>query len=52
MLLEAIIFNLFIILGISGLITPLIVHSNTVWREIPFSLAAVIVFFLANDNFF
>ena len=47
------IFNLFIILGISGLITPLIVHSNTVWREIPFSLAAVIVlFFLANDTFY
>lgn len=47
------IFNLFVILGISGLITPLIVHSNTVWREIPFSLAAVIVlFFLANDHFY
>ncbi len=47
------IFNLFLILGISGLITPLIVHSNTVWKEIPFSLAAVVVlYFLTNDIIF
>ena len=28
-------FNLLVILGISGLITPLIVQSSTVWKEIP-----------------
>ncbi|MFN3404669.1 MAG: calcium/sodium antiporter [Cytophagaceae bacterium] len=44
-------FNLFMILGIAGLITPLNVHSSTVWKEIPLSFVAVIlVFFLVNDN--
>ncbi len=45
-------FNLFVILGIAGLITPLNVHSRTVWREIPFSfLAIIVVWLLANDFF-
>lgn len=44
-------FNLFVILGISGLITPLAVQSTTVWREIPFSfLATVLLFVLANET--
>jgi cation:H+ antiporter len=43
------IFNLFAILGIVGLIRPLVVQSSTVWKEIPISLLAVIlVFLLAN----
>jgi len=43
-------FNLFAILGIAGLITPLAVQSGTVWKEIPFSLFAIIVIFvLGND---
>ncbi|MDR9416822.1 MAG: calcium/sodium antiporter [Gracilimonas sp.] len=43
-------FNLLVILGISGLITPLVVQSSTVWKEIPLSLfAAVLLFILAND---
>lgn len=42
-------FNLFVILGIAGLITPLIVQSSTVWKEIPLSfLAIVLLFFMAN----
>lgn len=42
-------FNLFVILGLSGLIIPLSVQSSTVWKEIPYSLFAVIlVFFLVN----
>ena len=46
-------FNLFVILGIAGLITPLVVQSSTVRREIPLSFIAVIfLFFLANDFFF
>lgn len=46
------IFNLFAILGIAGLISPLIVQSSTVWKEIPLSfLAALLLFFLSN-NFF
>lgn len=45
-------FNLFAILGIAGIITPLAVQSSTVWKEIPFSfLAAVALFFLANNYF-
>lgn len=45
-------FNLFVILGIAGLITPLVVQSSTVRREIPFSFIAVLfLFFLANDFF-
>lgn len=46
-------FNLFAILGIAGLITPLAVQSSTVWKEIPISLLAIVVlFFLANDQLF
>lgn len=45
-------FNLFIILGITGLITPLVTHSNTVWREIPLSLAAALLLLLFGNNFF
>jgi cation:H+ antiporter len=45
-------FNLFVILGIAGLITPLVVQSSTVRREIPLSFIAIILlFFLANDHF-
>ena len=45
-------FNLFIILGIAGLIYPIQVSSSTVKYEIPISLlAAIILLFLAN-NFF
>lgn len=43
-------FNLFIILGISGLILPIAVQSSTVWKEIPISLlAAVVLLFFIND---
>jgi cation:H+ antiporter len=44
-------FNLFIILGISGLIIPLTVQSSTVWKEIPYSLIAAIVLFLLANNY-
>jgi len=43
-------FNLFIILGISGLILPIKVQSSTAWKEIPISLfAAVLLLFFIND---
>ncbi len=35
--------NLFVILGLSGLIAPMVVRSPTVWREIPFSGAAALL---------
>ncbi len=45
--------NIFLILGISGLIFPLRVQKNTVWREIPFLLfSTVLVFVLVNDALF
>jgi len=45
-------FNLFFILGVAGLISPLLVQQTTVWKEIPISLlAAVVLYFLVN-NFF
>jgi len=43
-------FNLFIILGISGLIAPIVVQSSTAWKEIPISLVAtLLVVLLIND---
>lgn len=42
-------FNLFIILGITGLIVPLKVQISTVWKEIPLSFFAILIlFFLTN----
>jgi cation:H+ antiporter len=45
-------FNLFIILGIAGIITPLAVHSTTVFREIPLSFIAILLMFLLANDFF
>ncbi len=46
-------FNLLMILGLSGVIAPLVVQRNTVRYEIPLSLfAAVILFFMVNDAWF
>jgi len=46
------IFNLFAILGITGIIAPIAVQKNTIRIEIPFSLLAVIILFvLTNLNF-
>jgi cation:H+ antiporter len=45
--------NVFLVLGIAGLIRPLRTQKNTVWKEIPFALlAAVTLFILCNDRFF
>lgn len=44
-------FNLFAILGIVGLIFPITVQSNTVWKEIPISLFAAIAFFVLANGF-
>lgn len=43
--------NILLILGISAIIYPLSVSRGTVWKEIPFSLLAVIVLgLMANDK--
>lgn len=45
-------FNLFIILGIAGLIYPIKVQSSTAWQEIPISLiVTILLLILANDLF-
>lgn len=45
------IFNIAAILGLSAIIYPLTVKSNTTWIEIPLALlAALLVFILANDR--
>ncbi|MBN2350809.1 MAG: calcium/sodium antiporter [Bacteroidales bacterium] len=47
------IFNLLMILGISGIIYPIVVQVKTVWKEIPFSLAAALILLvLVNDSIF
>jgi cation:H+ antiporter len=46
-------FNLFLILGLSGVIAPLVVQRNTVKFEIPISLAAAMILYaMVNDSFF
>ena len=44
--------NLFLILGITGLIHPLVVQSSTIWKEIPISFGAVLLLYLLSNNFF
>lgn len=45
-------FNLMLILGISGVIFPLTVQIKTIWNEIPFSLlAAIVLLLLVNYTF-
>lgn len=44
-------FNLFIILGITGLIFPIAVKSSTAWKEIPISLFAAIILLLFGNDF-
>ena len=44
-------FNLFIILGIAGLIYPITVQSSTAWKEIPFSLFVVLLLFVLVNDF-
>jgi cation:H+ antiporter len=44
--------NLFVILGISGLILPFTVHTSTVWKEIPFSFLVTFALFILANNYF
>ncbi len=46
-------FNLFFILGLSGLILPITVQTSTAWKEIPISLfVSVLLLLLINDFVF
>lgn len=47
------IFNMFLILGVAAVIYPITVQKNSLWKEIPYSLLATLVFFvLVNDVLF
>lgn len=47
------IFNLLFIMGVAGLIHPLVVHKNSIKYEVPISLFAVLLLgFLVNDALF
>lgn len=46
------VFNLFAILGLAGVVAPLVVPNNTVWKEIPFSLLAIIVLAILVNSVF
>ncbi len=47
------IFNMFLILGLAAVIYPITVQKNALWKEVPYSLLATIVFFvLVNDVIF
>jgi len=45
-------FNLFLILGISGMILPITVQSSTAWKEIPISLLIVFLLLILGNDFF
>ena len=45
------IFNILVILGIAGVISPIKVNKNTLFKEIPFSLFAALLFFLLVNDF-
>lgn len=43
--------NILLILGISALISPMVIKKSTTWKEIPLNLLAVsVLFFMANDK--
>jgi cation:H+ antiporter len=44
-------FNLFVILGIAAIIYPLKVQKSTVWKEIPISFVAILMFFMMSNDF-
>lgn len=46
-------FNILLVLGTTGVISPFFVGRGTTWREIPFGLlVSLILFIMVNDRFF
>jgi cation:H+ antiporter len=43
--------NILLVLGLTAFIYPLKIHKSTVWKEIPFSILAVLVLFLVANDF-
>lgn len=42
--------NIFLVLGVAAIITPLAVKRGTTWKEIPFGILTVIVLFLLGND--
>lgn len=45
-------FNLFIILGFTGLIAPMVVQSSTIWKEIPISFLGIALAYILTHHIF
>ncbi len=45
-------FNLFLIIGVTGIIMPIFVKTTTAWKEIPISLLAATLLMLMANNLF
>ncbi|MEH0155035.1 calcium/sodium antiporter [Limibacter armeniacum] len=46
-------FNLLFILGLTALISPIMINRNNIWRDIPYALiVTVMLFVLVNDAYF
>ena len=43
--------NILLILGVSAIIFPLLVKYNTVWKEVPLSVLAVLALFVLSNDF-
>ncbi|MCX7770062.1 MAG: calcium/sodium antiporter [Proteobacteria bacterium] len=43
--------NILLILGVASVISPIYVQASTIWKEIPFSMLAVIVFFILSNDY-
>lgn len=44
--------NIFVILGIAGVITPLTIQRSTISKEIPFSFLAIFMIYIFGNDFF
>ncbi|MCX7990729.1 MAG: calcium/sodium antiporter [Proteobacteria bacterium] len=42
--------NILLILGVTATISPLFIKHSTVWKEIPLSLLAIVVFFIVSND--
>lgn len=44
--------NILLILGVTALFKPIVLRSNTIWKEIPFSLLGIILVFVFGSDIF
>lgn len=49
-ILGSIMANIFLVLGITAIITPIKIERNAVWKEIPLALVAIIILFVVSNS--